>query len=172
MNHKFKSWLAGAAVCLACWAASAADSWQDALGRMPLGSNVTELNEKNCVKIMLPAFQSNDVVKALIFMPGATDEFYMFHRAKARLTNAAPTLSDAVIALTNQTYIRVTFRPPLLLLHTDEDPLEPLVVIHDVATANRLEATRFVPHAFYNDRDWDYLLPILRKTFGLRFSPM
>ncbi len=45
---------------------------------MPLGTNVTELNRTNCVGIMLRAFQSNNVVKALIFMPGATDEFYFF----------------------------------------------------------------------------------------------
>jgi hypothetical protein len=150
----------------------AADTWQDALSRMPLGSNVTELTEKNCVKVMLPAFRSDEVVKALIFMPGATDEFYMFHRAKAGLTNSAPTLLDAVNALTNQTYIRVTFRPPLLLLHTDEDPLEPLVMVNDFATASRLEAKPFVPYALYNDRDWDFLQPILKRKLGIFVDPM
>jgi hypothetical protein len=171
MTCKFKCWLVGGTLCCACLVVSAADTWQEALDRMPLGPNVTELTEKNCVRIMLPALQSNDVVKALIFMPGATDEFYMFHRARAKLTNDAPTLLDAVQALTNQTYIRVTFRPPLLLLHTDEDPLEPLVMVRDFATASRLEAKPFVSHALYNDRDWDYLLPILGRKLGVWFSP-
>src|ERR1700758_4045754 len=90
-------------ICLVHFGVMAEESWQSALSQMPLGTNVTQLNRTNCVKIMLPALRSNDVVKALIFMPGATDEFYMFRRAKAALTNDSPTLLDAVIALTNQT---------------------------------------------------------------------
>ncbi|MDB6022801.1 MAG: hypothetical protein JWQ04_2658 [Pedosphaera sp.] len=158
-------------ICLVQLAAGAAESWQDVLSRMPLGANVTQLNRTNCVKIMLSAFQSNDVVKALIFMPGATDEFYMFRRAKATLTNDSPTLLDAVNALTNQTLIKATFRPPMLLLHTDEDPLELLIEIKDPVTVGRLESKRFVPHALYNDRDWDFLQPILQKKFGIWLLP-
>src|SRR6266404_2918704 len=108
---------------------AAAETWPEVLARMPLNAAIPQLNRSNCVDTMLHAFQSNRVVKALIFMPAATDEFYLFRRAKADLTNASPTLLDAVIALTNQTFIRATFRPPLLLLHTDEDPLEPDVTV-------------------------------------------
>jgi hypothetical protein len=158
------------ALCLASFTVRA-ETWQTVLSRMPLGTNVAELNRTNCVKIMLPALQSNDVVKALVFMPGATDEFYFQRRAKASLTSAAPTLLDAVNALTNQTLIRATFRPPLLLLHTDEDPLEQLILIEDVGTADRLEGRRFTPHVIFNDRDYDFLLPILRKTLGMTFTP-
>lgn len=160
---------------LACAAVSfsiqAAEPWQTALGRMPLKTNVTQLNRTNCVELMLRAFQSNHVVKALIFMPGATDEFYFFRRARAMLTNASPTLLDAVEALTNQTLIRVTFRSPMLLLHTEEDPLAPQFRIEDRQTEERLRASHFVPHAFYNDRDWDYLLPILGKRLKTKFLP-
>jgi hypothetical protein len=138
---------------------------------MPLGAIVSQLNQSNCVALMLNAFRSNDAVKALIFMPGATDEFYMFHRARADITNAAPTLLDAVRALTNQTFIRVTFLPPLLLLHTDEDPLEPLITIGYQMLADKLKQTRFVPHAIYNDRDWDFLQPILAKTLKADIQP-
>jgi hypothetical protein len=158
-------------LCLAHCAAGAVEEWQTALERMPLGTNVTQLNRSNCVGILLRALQSNNVVKALIFMPGATDEFYMFRRAKAALTNASPSLLDAVNALTNQTLIRATFRPPLLLLHSDEDPLDPACEIRSPATEIRIRRRSFVPHALYNDRDWDFLLPILRGTFHLRFSP-
>jgi hypothetical protein len=120
---------------------------------------------------MLRAFQSNDTVKALIFMPGATDEFYMFHRANAKLANASLSLLDAVSALTNQTLIRVTFFPPFLLLHSDEDPLEPLVQIVHKNTASRLRKKLFVPHVLYNDQDWDALLPTLTKTLAVEFLP-
>jgi len=160
---------------LACAAVSfsmqAAEPWQTALARMPLKTSVTQLNRTNCVGLLLRAFQSNDVVKAFIFMPGATDEFYFFRRARATLTNASPTLLDAVQALTNQTLIRVTFRSPMLLLHTHEDPLEPLFRIENRQTEDRLRKASFVPHALYNDRDWDYLLPILGKKLKTKFLP-
>ena len=132
--------------CLALWllvfTCRAAETWQAALGRMPLGTNVTQLNRTNCVGIMLGAFQSNDVVKAMVFMPGATDEFYFFRRAQADLTNSPASLLDAVSALTNQTLIRATFRPPLLLLHTDEDLLEPAIKVEHQPTADKLRQSR------------------------------
>jgi hypothetical protein len=104
-------------------------------------------------------------------MPGATDEFYMFRRAKAALTNSSPTLMDAVAALTNQTYIRVTFHPPLLLLHTDEDPLKPLITIEHPSTADKLKRARFVPHALYNDCDWDFVQHVLEKSLKTDIRP-
>ena len=160
-----------AAVCLARFSANSAEPWQSALEGMPLGAKVTELNRTNCVAIMLTAFQSNDVVKALIFMPGATDEFYMFRRARANLTNPSPTLLDAVSALTNQTFIRATFLPPLLLLHTDEDPIDPLIAVEHQPTASKLKQARFLPHAIYNDRDWDAVQPNLKKTLKIDIRP-
>jgi hypothetical protein len=158
-------------VCLAHFALSAAETWPDALSRMPLGTNVTQLNRTNCVGIMLRAFQSNDVVKALIFMPGATDEFYFFRRARAELANSSASLLDAVSALTNQTLIRATFRPPLLLLHTGEDLLEPVFRIEHQPTADKIRQARFVAHAVYNDRDWDYLRKVLKSSLRTDMRP-
>ena len=149
----------------------AAPSWPEALRQMPLRSRALQLNRTNCVQIMLDSFQSNSVVKALIFMPGATDEFYMFRRARADLTNSTLTLFDAVAALTNQTLIRVTFRPPLLLLHTDEDPLDPQVKIEHPATVARLREARFLPHAAFNDRDWDFVEPLLEHHLKVSVYP-
>lgn len=151
-------------------AAETAD-WQTPLAAMPLPANTTELTRTNCVAVMLGAFQSNAVVKALIFMPGATDEFYMFKRARATLTNAAPTLRDAVLALTNQTLIRVTFQPPFLLLHSDEDPLAPAFTIKHEATAEKLRQKKFLPHALCNDRDWDFMMPVLERQLKMDLHP-
>ena len=138
---------------------------------MPLGTNVTQLNRTNCVGIMLRAFQSNDVVKALIFMPGATDEFYFFRRARADLTNSPASLLEAVSALTNQTLIRATFRPPLLLLHTGEDLLEPAITIEHQPTADKLKQTRFVAHGLYDDRDYDYMRRVLKSSLHTDLLP-
>jgi hypothetical protein len=139
---------------------------------MPLGTNIMELNRTNCVGILLRAFQSNDVVKALIVMPGATDEFYFFRRARAALTNSPASLLDAVSALTNQTLIRATFRPPFLLLHTGEDILEPAFRIEHPATADKLRQARFVAHGVYNDRDWDYLRTVLKTSLRTDMRPL
>lgn len=149
--------------CLRPLVSSAEESWPAVLARMPLPAGVRELNRTNCVALMLAAFQSNVTVKALVFMPGATDEFYMFRRAKAELPSANVSLLDAVSALTNQTLIRVTFLPPLLLLHTDEDPLTPDIRVEHEATAAKYRTNAFAPHLVVMDRDWDFVQPLLRK---------
>jgi hypothetical protein len=158
-------------VCLLQSALSTAETWPEALARMPLAAKVTELNRTNCAGVLLGAFQSNNVVKALVFMPGATDEFYFFRRARAELTNSQTSLLDAVSALTNQTLIRATFRPPLLLLHTREDLLEPEIKIEHQPTVDKLKQHRFATHILYNDRDWDSLWPALKKSFRTGLHP-
>jgi hypothetical protein len=150
---------------------AAAESWQEALSRMPLTSTVTELNRANCVGILLRAFASNDVVKALIVMPGACDEFYSLRRIQAALTNATPSLLDALNALTNQSVLLVTFHPPMLLLHTIDDPLDPIINIQNEALAQKLKATPFIPHVLFDDRDWDFLQPLLKKNLKSEVQP-
>jgi hypothetical protein len=158
-------------ILLASLRLHAVEPWQTALRQMPLATNVSELNETNCVRLMLRSFASNDIVKALVFMPGATDEFYMFHRTKAVLSHGSSTLLDAVTALTNQTWIQATFYPPLLLLHTDEDPLDPVITVQHPKTAEKLQRTHFLPYVSYFDRDWDFLQPILKKQLKSDVRP-
>lgn len=148
-----------------------AQTWQDELSKMPLTAQTPELNRHNCVRVMLSSLRRDPVVKALVFMPGATDEFYFFRRAHAKLTNTAPTLLDAVTALTNQTYIRATFRSPLLLLHTAEDSLDPMIDIQDQRTAERLHKKHFEKSALFDDRDWDYVQPILDFDLNTKILP-
>jgi hypothetical protein len=148
-----------------------AQTWQEELAKMPLAYPVNELNEKNCADVMLPSLHWNPVVKALIFMPGATDEFYFFHRAKVVLTNSSPTLLDAVSALTNQTLIVATYRKPFLILHTAEDPIEPIGIVEDPKTAQRIRKKEFKHFAIYNDRQWDVMQPILQFGLDTRVLP-
>lgn len=158
-------------IALLATTASADESWQSALSQMPLGTNVIELNRTNCVPLMLNAFQSNGVVKAVVFMPGATDEFYFFRRAHATLTNSNLSLLDAVTALTNQTYIQVTFQPPLLLLHTTEDALDGFVTVKHESTTTKLRQ-RIVPDRLvFNDTDWGHLKSVLNKKLSIWLQP-
>ena len=149
----------------------ATESWQEALAGMPLGAAPGELNRTNCVRIFLAAFRPNPTVKALVFMPGATDEFYLFRRATAALTNSNPTLLDAVVALTNQTFIHATFQAPFLLLHTDEDPLEPSNTIQAQKTAERLKTKVLVQQLNCDDWDWDALQPVLKRSLKIALRP-
>lgn len=151
--------------------AARAETGQSALAGMPLGGEVHQLNRTNCVEVMLQAFQSNATVKALVFMPGATDELYLFRRARAALTNANPSLLDAVAALTNQTFIQASFQAPFLLLHTTEDPLEPANTIQDERTATRLETKARLSCLRCNDRDWDFLQPVLKHALRIALRP-
>jgi hypothetical protein len=146
-------------------------TWQNALSRMPLGESVTELNRTNCVPLMLDAFRSNRVVKALVFMPGATDELYFYRRVQAVLNNANPSLLDAVTALTNQTHIQATFQPPLLLLHTTEDSLDGFASIKDETTAAKLRAKLIPDRLVFNDADWDSVRAMLNKKLSVRLRP-
>jgi hypothetical protein len=171
MTPRFQAALAAAGLLLAAAPLPAQPSWQEELAKMPLTEKAPELNRHNCVRIMLGSFRRNPAVQALIFMPGATDEFYFFRRARAALTNASPTLLDAVEALTNQTYIRATLSPPFLLLHTAEDPLEPLAVVEDQRAADRIRKKSFEKQALFDDRDWDFMQPILAFDLNTHISP-
>jgi hypothetical protein len=151
--------------------ASADESWQDALSKMPLGTDVTQLSRTNAIPVLLNAFQSNRVVKALIFMPGAADEFVFLRRAHARLTKANPSLTDAIVALTNQTYIQAEFRPPFLLLYTTQDTLGPIAVIKNKSAANRLRARTVPGRMVFCDSNWDYTRRAVAKKLSLGMLP-
>jgi hypothetical protein len=120
---------------------------------------------------MLDAFRSNDVVKALVFLPGATDEFYHFRRARAVLTNAHPTLADAVRALTSQTLILATYRAPFLLLHTWEDQTTPQIRVEHPPSAEKLRRARFPERLVFTDEAWGLLQPRLEKRLNLFVKP-
>ncbi|MBI5775699.1 MAG: hypothetical protein HZA89_18425 [Verrucomicrobia bacterium] len=150
--------------------ARAAESWEAALALMPLKTNVTVLTKTNVAAVLLDAFQANPAVKALVLQPGATDEFYFFNRGRTVLTNSVPSLLDALVALTNQTAIRLTHLPPFLLLHTHEDPATPMVQVQDEAVARKLREKKFAPHFYSNDKDWNYVQPILRKHFSSKLT--
>jgi len=95
----------------------------------------------------------------------------MFRRAQAQLTNSAPTLLDAISALTNQTRIRATFRPPFLLLHTDHEPLEAKLTVQRQATVEKMMGAGFQSHVEFNDADWDSIQPLLKKRLRADVKP-
>ncbi len=148
-----------------------ADDWQTALSRMPLVAPAAELDRTNCVPLLLESLQGNDTVKALIFMPGATDEICFFRRVHATLPESNPTLLEAVVALTNQTHIQADFRPPFLILHTTEDSLDVIGNVASQSTAAKLRQTIVPGHYVFNDADWDGILGALAKPMDIGLRP-
>lgn len=163
-------WLLLVFACLST-SSLAQSTWQEALARMPLTEKVTALHQTNTVPLMLRSFQSNAVVKAMVFMPYATDEFFFFRRVNVPFPHASPTLMDAVAALTNHTSIRATFRAPLLLLHTHEDVLTPQATVHHPPTEKRFRSTLFPLTFCWFDWDYDRLHPILTTHLKAEFLP-
>ncbi|MEO7677923.1 MAG: hypothetical protein ABIV39_14285, partial [Verrucomicrobiota bacterium] len=149
----------------------AIEPWAEALAKMPLRTSERQLTKTNVVGILLESFQENEIAKALIVMPGATDEFYFFNRGNAMLTNANANLLDAIVALTNQTLIHATFHAPFILLHSAEDAIEPISKIEDEPTGVRIRRKKFAPHVIYNDSDWDFILPTLPFRLDTKILP-
>lgn len=147
------------------------ESWQGALSKMPLGTGVTQLSRTNAIPVILNAFQSNSIVKALIFMPGAADEFVFLRRAHARLMTANPSLADAIMALTNQTYIQAKFSPPFLLLYTTQDSLEPINVVKSRSAAAKLKGRTVPGHMVFCDSNWDYTRRAVAKKLSIEMLP-
>lgn len=163
------------AALLIAWpgfAAVAAPSWQEALARMPLARPATELSRSNCVTLLLDSFQSNAVVKALVFMPGATDEIDFFRRARAHLTNANPTLLDAITALTNQTFVQVRFQAPLLILYTTEDPNDIIATVKSSSTAVKLQRRTIPVRIELRDADWDGVHEAVDRYLDIGLRPL
>ena len=159
-------------ILLACTTAFADEAtWPAALAAMPLGTNIHVLNQTNCAEVLLARFQSNSAVKALIFMPGATDELYFFRRVQVSLTNANPTMLDAVVALTNQSPLSITNRGAFLLLYSCEDVLDLDIKIQHEKTAEKLKAGKPLPHLLLLDRDWTQFLAVTQKKISPTLWP-
>lgn len=152
-------------------ALSAAEPWREAVSAMPLAHPARLINATNFAATFLDSFQSNSVIKAIVLMPGATDEFYFFKRAQVHLPESAKTVADALDALTQQTGVQVTFLSPFLLLHTVEDPAEPLAEVTYPEGAAKLKVRPFLPAFSWNDRDWNFVMPVMRFQMKALFYP-
>jgi len=151
---------------------AAAPDWTRALADMPLGTYVAGLTRTNCAQVFFAALKADSLVKGIVFMPGATDELYFFRRVNARLTNAAPTLWDAVVAVTNQTPLRATFHPPLLLIYSEEDVLDLEIRVEHARTVEQLKSKLVPGRQEFLDRDWKVIRDHHRGRLGVSIQPL
>jgi len=138
---------------------------------MPLPSPAPLLNRENVVCLILDAFRSNELVRAMIVLPGVSNDFYLIHRDQPRLNLRASNVLEAVLALTNATELRATFQAPFLLLHLAEDRVQPRFAIQDQAAFRRLKSEHHLPHVLYCDAHWERLQPELRVSLGRVLRP-
>lgn len=150
---------------------AAAAQWESELGKMPLAGGTAELGRMDAIPRMLKSFQKNPAVKGLVFMPGATDEFYFFKRAKIKVAGSSPTLMDALVALTNQNPVLLKYEAPFVVVYTAEDPNPMLLEVKDEKTAAKLKNTGFAKEVKYSDKDWDTAYKSIRYNFNTRLEP-
>jgi hypothetical protein len=150
---------------------AAGKAWPEALAGMPLASPAPLLNRDNAICVMLEALRSNDVVKAIVVLPGVLNDFYLINRDQPKLNLRATNLWDAVKVLTNATTVRATYRDPFLLLHLDRDRLESRFLVRDQTTADELKARHDVPRVLYCDAHWERLQPELQQRLPCRLRP-
>jgi hypothetical protein len=160
-----------AALFLSPASLSAGEDWAAALDGLPLRVASREFSRTNCIECVLRSFQPNSVVKGIAFLPGATDELYLTHRVQPRLSSAPATLLDAVHSLTNGTVLQATFHPPLLLIHTPSDPLEPIIATAPEASMPTLAPKMAAAPVVLVDRDWDWVQPVVREGLGIEVLP-
>jgi len=87
------------------------------------------------------------------------------------LTNAEPSLYDAVVALTNQSPLRVVFRAPFLLIHSEEDVLDLDIKVKHERTAAKLKTGKPLPQVVVIDRDWTQLRQLIKHRIGPTLLP-
>ena len=147
------------------------ESWKVELASMPLGENRIHFFKSEPAKIILPAFKTNPVVKAIVFMPSATDELYFNDRGSSVFTNSNATLLDAVSELTKHSGIQAIFRAPFLLLGETNDFSTALLKPEGSPLFERLREKPFTPEWLMIDKEWEQLYPTLKKYLGTRITP-
>ena len=153
-----------------CALSASAESWATVLSYMPLPPN-TLLNRDNSMRIVLEAFQSNATVRAIAFLPGVSDDFYLLSRDKPELKANASNLAEAIGVFTNSTDVRVTFRDGLLLLHLDREPVDARIRVKSERQAAKLTEGLAVPRIYWLDRHWDKVQPEVSSATKMRVLP-
>jgi hypothetical protein len=152
--------------------ALADEAWEAELNRMPLATNRIHFSKSEPAEIILRALQTSVVVKAIVFLPSATDELYFNDRGSVVFTNSTPTVLDAISALTQHTGIRAIFRAPFLMLGETNDFFAPLLKSMDSPLFEKLRQKPFTPEWVMIDKEWDQLYPTLKKHLETRLAPL
>jgi hypothetical protein len=140
----------------------AAEPWQESLAEMPVPARAFRIYKTEPAKVLFDAFRSNAIVKALIFLPAATDQLYFFDRGFVTPPKKANVLT-VLEKISERSPLQFTFRSPFLLIHAPEDVLRQV---------SRLEISgTFAEHFRVIDRDWESLQPLLARTIPGTFNP-
>jgi len=122
------------------------------------------------VAAILGSFRRNPAVKGLIFMPGATDEFYFFRRAARPVDQQRATLLDAVRADEPDPPPRHVAGAVSAVAHGGR-PAGTHSAGGRPEDRRRDPAAQIRQQALYNDRDWDYLQHLLGFYLDMALVP-
>jgi hypothetical protein len=146
----------------------AAETWPAALASIPIPAGAGELNRSNFISVVTAAFRARGPARAIVFLPGVTDDFYLVHRGEP-LGLRATNVWDALAGLTNHSEVRLTFREPMVLVHLERDQREPVLTAAN-SVKERWQTAR-LPEGRFVDRGWASLQPELEKGLGRRIAP-
>lgn len=145
--------------------------WRTPLSSMQIPAETPPITRTNAIRILLSQFRSNDVVRAIVVLPGVVDDFHLIHRDAPALDIRAGNLADAITQLTQRTDMRVTFADPILLLHTPEEPARHPASYLRSSDRSKLAALRNTGELLWIDTHWERAQPHLRKRLGRAVRP-
>ena len=171
-RHRRSSYMCGVLLVFVFWQGRvSAAAFEEALRQMPLPRATLPLTRENFIPACLAQFRSNEVVKALVFLPGVADDFYLVHRDAQKLAIASDNLLGAFFALTNATSLRTTFQAPYFFVHADRDLLSPVVAQKNRHVGGMLQVRRSIAGLVLIDRHWDFLQPQLQAGLKMMVTP-
>jgi hypothetical protein len=143
--------------------------WRETLARTPFSKTSFQVYQTEPVELILKAFRPTGVLRGVVLMPGAADQIYFSDWGRVEL-GAAPSLLDALNALTNQARMSYSFVAPFLLIHLPRDTTnDPVTFVADAAA--KLHARKKLGEIFYLDRPYNRVLGELKKVTGLKANP-
>lgn len=133
---------------------------------------------KDCIPLAINSFVSNQVVRALIIMPMASDYLYFFREKSLKLEGIQSlqgksklSLLHLVTSLTNATPLRTAFHESFLLICTDKDRIQGKVIELQGASAASWLEQRPCRNLLWLDRSWDFLAPLLEQVLECKITP-
>jgi hypothetical protein len=143
--------------------------WRETLAKTPFSRSSFQAYQTEPVELILKSFKPAGEMRGVVLMPAAADQLYFFDWGRVELSGA-PTLLEALNALTNKAQMTYTFVAPFLLIHLPRDTTsDPLTFAADAPP--KLQTRKRGGQIYYLDRPYDRILPALKKITGLKSIP-
>lgn len=166
-----KIWIVGVTLLIGAFPLRA--GWMEELEAMPLAGQASRIDPESAPVLLLESFKctAQSEARALVLLPGATDELYFFKRIDLPLPEPRPSLGGLLQMLTNQTRLSIQWEPPLILVRTPEDVPDLDLILQNEKPREVLQGRRLNEPFLLDDRDFDSLQPWISKQLKASVHP-